>query len=207
MKKLPFIFVIAIFALSSCNKDDALSEAAAIRKMDKLIAQHPATDADMDNFVSNLCSDIVDTGVWTSYKDGVVKETSLVELYCGMEYYKYSLTPLDLLFFDNGICWRCYSPYSPPNVTHLYNELKWRIDKAAKSIILVDDDLVAKGCKYGQTQLVLRYYGKDMYILDGMLPTEYYEDENYMMRYFVKTDKEREQGRQWYIDHYKNDDI
>lgn len=201
---IQMICAAAVLAVG-CSKDDTQSEKAAVGKMDRLIAEHPATVADMERFVAGICDDVVRTGVWTSYRNGAVEATTLVNREDGQQTPKYALSPLNLLFFADGKCWQCYSPQTPPNLEYLYTELEWKADSDAKAIILTNRGLVAKGCKNGTTRLVLRYYGKNMYILDGMLPTPDDENAECMMRYFVRTDQEREQGRQWYTDHYTND--
>ena len=204
-------FFVLVSALYSCEKmtdEEKMhdTEMNAIKKMDKLIAKHPATVDDMDDFVNALTSEIVYSGEYIEYTNGVVSGSNLTIKMDGVISSKYCQDFMVLAFRDDGICRKCYESGPPPGRELLYAVLKWLYDRDAMTIKLVDEDLVARGCRNAETSLRLRYYGDDMYILDGLMPTpEDYDGKDCMYRYFI--DRTKVHDRQWYLDNYVDEKL
>ncbi len=176
------------------------TEMDAIKKLDKLIKKHPASPKDMQAFVGTLTSDMVYSNEYIEYKSGVVTRSNLIIRMDGNVSGKYNQSYMVLAFMDDGTC-RQFCGVGYPLSEKVYAVWKWSYDMNTMSIRLVDEDLVAQGCKNAETALRLRYYGDDAYILDGLMPTpEDYDDEDCMYRYFI--DRTKMHDRQWYLDNY-----
>jgi len=205
MKKiLAITFLILISAFCSCEKmtDEEkrhATEMNAIKKMDKLIKKHPASPKDMQAFVGTLTSDMVYSGEYIEYKNGVVTDSNLTIKKDGGGSSKYGQYDMVLAFMDDGTCRKFCRESCDPESERFYVVLKWSYDVNTMSIRLVDEDLAAQGCKNAETTLHLRYYGDDAYILDGLMPAPGdYEDR--MFRHII--DRTGTQDRQWYLDNY-----
>lgn len=177
------------------------TEMDAIKKLDKLIKQYPASPKDMQAFVGTLTSDMVYSGKYIEYKNGVVTDSDVTNRKDGNVSSKYNQSYMVLAFMDDGTCRQFCGVGIDPLSEKFYVVLKWSYDINTMSIRLVDEDLVAQGCKNAETALRLRYYGDDAYVLDGLMPTpEDYDDEDCVYRYLI--DRTKTHDRQWYMDNY-----
>lgn len=207
MRKLLIIPLLALMSVfCSCEKmtDEEKvheTEMKAIKRMDKLIKTHPAKPDDMTAFVGTLTSDMVYSGEYIEYTNGIVTGSNLTIKMDGVISSKYGQDFMVLAFMDDGTCRKYCGVGAFPFAQKFYAVLQWSYDINTMSIRLVDEDLVARGCKNAETVLHLRYYGDDMYILDGLMPTpENYDDKDCMYRYFI--DRTKTHDRQWYLDNY-----
>ena len=203
MGRLSYIVfvVISIVLFGSCSKVDSIdNEMKTVKNTDKLIARHPAQPNDIDVLVKDICKNMVVANDFVKYEHGVMCYSSFGSYnLLGIPKGPYLQLPMNLIFFDDGTVRKCYYFKNGDEDCNLYKELKWSYDINTMSIRLVDEDLVARGYKNAETALRLRYYGDDMYILDGLMPTpENYDDKDCMYRYFI--DKTKTHDRQWYLD-------
>ena len=212
MRKLLIIPLLALMSVfCSCEKmtdeeKEHETEMNAIKRMDNLIKKHPATPDDMTAFVSTLTSDMVYSGEYIEYRNGIVTASNLTIKMDGTVSSKYGQDLMVLAFMDDGTCRKYCGIGVFPFAQKFYAALQWSYDINTMSIRLVDEDLAARGCKNAETSLRLRYYGNDMYILDGLMPTpEDYDGKDCMYRHFI--DRTKVHDRQWYLDNYVDEKL